>query len=78
MSWGDVVDKGDRRLLFKFWMTWLSWPSSPILGKKPVTFQVTTMISAWIVMFVDNFRSAEFHGQRCNNHGNRSNPQNFK
>ena len=78
MSWVNVVDKGERRLLFNFWMTWLSWPSSPILGKKPVTLQGTMDDLGLDCNVCRYFLSAEFHDQRCNNHGNRSNPQNFK
>ena len=59
-----------RRLLFKFWMMWLSWPgSAPSWARSQSLSKGPRMISTWIVMFVDNCRSAEFHGQRCNNHG---------
>ena len=59
-----------RRLRFKFWMMWLSWPgSAPAWARSQSLSKGPRMISTWIVMFVDNCRSAEFHEQRCNNHG---------
>ena len=59
-----------RRLRFKFWMMWLCWPSSaPAWARSQSLSKKPRMISTWIVMFVDNCRSAELHEQRCNNHG---------